>query len=404
MYTVDAKINGKEIVIVLDPRGYYSVITTGLLEALNCYHDNIKFKKSQIILSGESVNSLGIIKNFEFTLGYNLLNYTMHIIEDELPAIILGGDWCEKFCARINTQQTNMKFVYSRKQIQIPIYLIDEEVTYEVNTITTIENDEKSDDKILDNPFNYSARDEVLINITEENVKMDVSPIYKDILELDIEMFQQHFNQDLPKMPLEEKDDSVRNEKKKMIKLTDDLFQRLPAELITKIYEYLTVGDLKNMMCVNKLLQEYAIQVRVDRFLKISSEPYYSDIGRDYLHSDQMHRYIHLAPELTGEEATQKLKEVPEIFHTTADSNRMFQTTRDWSQGNLSIETIFDRGKKQKRKNKDNTKTKCYICKQKGHSIKDCIFESKFRNHEEYCKNNSIHVWKSWERLKVYYQ
>ena len=173
-----------------------------------------------------------------------------------------------------------------------------------MNTITTIKNDGKSDDEILDNPFNYLARDEILINITEENVKMDVSPIYKDILELDIEMFQQHFNQDPPKMPLEEKNDSVRNEKKKMIKLTDDLFQRLPVELITKIYKYLTVGDLKNMMCVNKLLQEYAIQVRVDRFLKISSEPYYSDIGQDYLHSDQMHRYIHLAPELTEEEAT----------------------------------------------------------------------------------------------------
>ena len=103
MYLVERRINRKEIVIILELRGYYSVITTGLLEALKCYHDNIKFKKSQIILSEESVNSLGIIKNFEFTLGYNLLNYTMHIIEDELPAIILGGDWCEKFCARINT-------------------------------------------------------------------------------------------------------------------------------------------------------------------------------------------------------------------------------------------------------------------------------------------------------------
>ena len=117
-----------------------------------------------------------------------------------------------------------------------------------------------------------------------------------------------------------------------------------------------------------------------------------------------MHCYIHLAPELTEEEATQKLKEVPEIFHTTADSNRMFQTTRNWSQGNLSIETIFDKESRQKRKNKDNTKSKCYICKQKEHIMKDCILEPEFRNHEEYCKNNSIHVWKSWEWLKVYHQ
>src|SRR3954469_25484910 len=102
MYTVDAKINEKEIVIVLDPRGYYSIITTGLLEALNCYHDNIKFKKSQIILSGESVNSLGVIKNFEFILRYNLLNYTMNIIENKFPGIIQGENKWEKFCAQIN--------------------------------------------------------------------------------------------------------------------------------------------------------------------------------------------------------------------------------------------------------------------------------------------------------------
>ena len=128
--------------IILELKGYYSVITTGLLKALNCYHNNIKLKKSQIILSGKSIKSLGIIKDFEFILEFNLLNHTMHIIENELPVIILGGDWCEKFHARINTQQTNMKFVYSQKRIQIPIYPIDEEVTYEVNTITTIENDE----------------------------------------------------------------------------------------------------------------------------------------------------------------------------------------------------------------------------------------------------------------------
>src|SRR5436305_14442470 len=110
MYTVETKINGKEIVIVFNPKGYYSVITTGLLEALNCYHDNIKLKKSQIILSEESVKSLGIIKDFEFILEFNLLNHTIHIIEDELQMIVLGEDWCKKFCTQISAQRTNMKF------------------------------------------------------------------------------------------------------------------------------------------------------------------------------------------------------------------------------------------------------------------------------------------------------
>src|SRR5256885_14670698 len=102
MYLVERRINRKEIVIIFESRGYYSVITTGLLEALNCYHNNIKLKKSQIILLEKSIKSLGIIKDFEFILEFNLLNYTMHIIEDELQMIVLGGDWCKKFCVQIN--------------------------------------------------------------------------------------------------------------------------------------------------------------------------------------------------------------------------------------------------------------------------------------------------------------
>jgi hypothetical protein len=42
-----------------------------------------------------------------------------------------------------------------------------------------------------------------------------------------------------------------------------------------------------------------------------------------------------------------------------------------------------------------NNQHKCYLCKCKGHTMKDCKLEPIFRNHEQNCKRYGIHVWKS---------
>ena len=44
-----------------------------------------------------------------------------------------------------------------------------------------------------------------------------------------------------------------------------------------------------------------------------------------------------------------------------------------------------------------NNQHKCYLCKCKGHTMKDCKLEPIFRNHEQNCKRYGIHVWKSWK-------
>lgn len=79
------------------------------------------------------------------------------------------------------------------------------------------------------------------------------------------------------------------------------------------------------------------------------------------------------------QEATRHLENVSEIFNTQADHNQLLQ-------------------KKRNSKSKNNH-IKCYICKQKGHTMKSCIFESEFRKHEDYCRHRNIHKWKSWNHM-----
>ena len=109
---------------------------------------------------------------------------------------------------------------------------------------------------------------------------------------------------------------------------------------------------------------------------------------------DQLHRYIHPAPELIGEEATRYLRNTPEIFYTQADHARFFPNKQDWSNGNLTIEGILQ---EKDYSIKPSKQTKCYICKKKGHTMKNCNLESIFREHEWQCKQYGIHVWKSWK-------
>ena len=190
------------------------------------------------------------------------------------------------------------------------------------------------------------------------------------------------------------------NIEQKEITLAPDPFSQLNPELIIKICELLTIGDLNNLARTNKLLRKYVLLTKSDRKRQISQEPYYSDIGRNFLNSDQSHRFIHLAPELTGEEATRRLRNTPKVFYTQADHARFFQNKRDWSVGNQIIEVLQEKGNDIKSSNQ----TKCYICKKKGHTMKSCNLESTFREHERYCKQYNVHVWKSWkppEELKL---
>ena len=46
-------------------------------------------------------------------------------------------------------------------------------------------------------------------------------------------------------------------------------------------------------------------------------------------------------------------------------------------------------------------KKKCFLCDQSSQVMQKCSLLSKFREHEIYCKEMSIHVWKSWKRMSL---
>ena len=371
-------INGANVPAIVDPSKYFSIVSTGFLETFNIKCNNVKFMQRQITFSArvprECVKILGKIKKFEFSLEFVLLRHDVYIIDDNIPALLLGQDWIDK-------------------------YEIQEELRDNMTELNKSDPESETTSEIIDEDI-IGKSEELLIDFTKFDEKFEdesTSSICTDVLELDTLIFQQDFNPWSLTPPSVTCSESLFTEmdiEQKEITLAPDPFSQLNPELIIKICELLTIGDLNNLAQTNKLLRKYALLTKSDRKRQISQEPYYSDIGRNFLNPDQSHRFIHLAPELTGEEATRHLRNTPKLFYTQADHARFFQNKRDWSRGNQSIEEI----PQEKDYNvKPSKQSKCYICKRRGYTMKSCNLEPTFREHERYCKQYNVHVWKSWK-------
>ena len=409
-YVITVMINGTNTPAIVDSNAHYSVITTGLLDILKLTCNNVKFIREQILFGKQNTETLGKIRRLEFILKLTLLHHDVYIMDCKLPLLLFGQDWMNKYDIRHNILRTHLILKYQLGKIYIPIHQQEES-----NPKLIEQNEEKPIDRIMkyfesnheswtssesDDNSPTKEVEELLIDITkmDEEFKEEMdSPICEDILELDALAFQQNFDQlsQTSSVMCSENmniDFSTKQNKEEI--LTSDPFQQLNPELIIKICELLTIGDLNSLARVNKLLRKYVLLIKDDRKQGISQEPYYFDIGREFLNADQLYRYIHLAPELTGEEATRRLRNTPKVFYTQTDYARFFQNKRDWSMGNQSIEEISQEKDYNIRPNKQ---IKCYICKKKGYTMKSCNFEPVFREHEQYCKQYNVHVWKSWK-------
>ena len=371
-------INGANVPAIVDPSKYFSIVSTGFLETFNIKCNNVKFMQRQITFSArvprECVKILGKIKKFEFSLEFVLLRHDVYIIDDNIPALLLGQDWIDK-------------------------YETQEELRNNMTESNESDSESGTTNEITDEGI-IGKSEELLIDFTKSDEKFEDESTFSictDVLELDTLIFQQDFDQQSltpSSVTCSEPLFTEMNIEQKEITLASDPFLQLNPELIIKICELLTIGDLNNLARTNKLLRKYALLTKSDRKRKISQEPYYSDIGREFLNADQLYRYIHLAPELTGEKAIRRLRNTPKVFYTQADHARFFQNKRDWSIGNQSIEEI----PREKNYNiKPSKQNKCYICKKRGHTMKSCNLESIFREHERYCKQYNVHVWKSWK-------
>ena len=57
-------------------------------------------------------------------------------------------------------------------------------------------------------------------------------------------------------------------------------------------------------------------------------------------------------------------------------------------------------GRKIQQKERNRKEGKCFICKEKGHKMKECKWKKEFKRYERYCYNRNINVWDRWKEFQ----
>ena len=191
-YSFDAIIQDCDVPIAVNANDKYSVITTGLLELLNTEECYIKFQRKFIVLSEQSIESLGRIKNLAIVLKHVSIKPTLHIIKDDYPCLVFGQDLHKQYRIKYNINETKLRFCYQSKNIYIPITKLED---YDE---VSISDDEEKELFINTKSDPTEVKEGFLIDLSENNLisqPKDKSLIFSDLFELDVEEFQQSFDQ-----------------------------------------------------------------------------------------------------------------------------------------------------------------------------------------------------------------
>src|ERR1700753_2316235 len=162
-YSFDAIVQDYDVPAVVNANDKYSGITTGLLELLSMKECDIKFQRKFIVLSEQSIESLGRIKNLAIILKHFSMKPTLHIIKDDFPLLIFGRDWLKQY--QIQYSKTKLRFCYRNKNVYIPIIKIEkdyDEVSISDDEELLINLNTKSDPPRVKEGF--------LIDLSENNV------------------------------------------------------------------------------------------------------------------------------------------------------------------------------------------------------------------------------------------
>ena len=304
-YSIDVIIQDYDIPIIVNAKEKYSVITTGLLELLSTEKCYIKFQRKFIVLSEENVESLGKIKNLAIVLKHVSVKPTLHIIKDDYPCLVFGQDLHQQYRIKYNIDKTKLRFCYQNKDVYIPITKLE---NYDE---VSISDDEEKELFINTKSDPTEVKEGFLIDLSENNVisqPKDKSLIFSDFFELDVEEFQQSFDQKPQK--------------------NDNSF--------CMTYDY-----------ISEIIDIYNNDLLISETFGLNSE---------------------------------KLVESCNYEDTVSDQQL--------------IQQKFQAKVKKKR---------CFLCNHANHVMNECLLLPEFREHETYCRKNSIHVWKSWEEVKALY-
>lgn len=359
-YSIDTTIQNYKIPTIVNANEKYSIITTGLLELLDLKKCYIKFQRKFIVMSGENVNSLGKIQNLKVSLKDVPIKLSLYIIEDDYPCLVFGRNWFKQYQAQYNITRTKLRFCYQNQDIYIPITKLENELKDEVLSFGDKEEELLIDLNTEDDHTNVNEG--FLIDLSEDSgisQQKDNEPsISSDLFELDIERFQQSFDQ----KPLEDEDFSPTTHN-----FNDKTFNF--SSLISETFEQTSRKSVQP--CSNKvtLLEQ-------NQILMLSS-PYSKRKLKDSSIRKSDKSLVKDDFTLTS----QKIKPKQQL---------------------LQCDKVLE-GFILQRFQAKVKKKRCFLCDQPSHVMNECLLLPEFRKHETYCKEVSIHVWKSWEKVKAQY-
>ena len=184
IYKIQVKINGIPVIALVDNREAYSFVTTTFIK---CW--NLKVKRSfPCKITSPNGLIIGQAKNFPISINNLTIPFSMDMVSNHLPIIMLGKDWLKFIKARHTPLSEALEINYQRMRTWTRIVGASQEFE---------ENEEM--ESIIDEEFpeNFIANDELLINLDEVNITPAlIQPsISKDVFQIDVEHFQQEFDQ-----------------------------------------------------------------------------------------------------------------------------------------------------------------------------------------------------------------
>ena len=372
---IEIEVQGITVIAYIDFKEEHSYITMALLGSLKYQKNDIKYGEALIPINGTYHLTKGFIKECEFALQDEKLRYPMYIVPEDEPYIMLGRDWLEEVQAKIIRKGTEeyLRIFYQEgkrfKSLQIPLYdLIEEQLL--VNNNLELFTMKSMCSNSINGPDEIIEDETMLINLSEEilteTISPLISPISKDVLDLDNLWFYQDL-EDSEKSTYEFSEDTIVD----------------PHDIKSKnVNPIWPIESYPNDVIEEDDLQQQIMQwmQRVQEYHEIESN---SDQEN---HPSENNEFLQIV------KPNEKEKEICVINTLVGPQKCSSKKTKE-----KTAKCKSQRGELQKKQKMKEGK--CFICEEKGHRMKECKLEKEFRKQEKYCHKHKLNIWDKWKEI-----